>query len=122
MVAQIVTKQKAALPPGMVSLQNMEVVCPWPGKSLPEEKLSWQPDLVLRHVSISCLYIDVQDGRAVIPSEVIDAERGRVFIVLAGELMAEVLGHFPWEFERMMDNVIAFERGIGMPEKKIGRR
>ena len=53
MVAQIVTKQKAALPPGMVSLQNMEVVCPWPGKSLPEEKLSWQPGLVLRHVSIT---------------------------------------------------------------------
>src|SRR5215468_11112293 len=53
MVAQIVTKQKAALPPGMVSLQNMEVVCPWPGKSLPEEKLAWQPGLVLRHVSIT---------------------------------------------------------------------
>ena len=27
MVAQIVTKQKAAPPPRMVSLQNMEVVC-----------------------------------------------------------------------------------------------
>src|SRR6266851_9554009 len=35
MVAQIVTKQKTVLPPGIVSLQNMEVVCPWPGKSLP---------------------------------------------------------------------------------------
>jgi AbiV family abortive infection protein len=76
----------------------------------------------LEKIRQSCLYIDVQDGRTVIPSEVIDAERGRVFIVLAGELMAEVLGHFPWEFERMMDNVIAFERSIGMPEKKIGRR
>jgi hypothetical protein len=28
MVAQIVTKQKTVLPPGIVSLQNMEVVCP----------------------------------------------------------------------------------------------
>jgi hypothetical protein len=27
MVAQIVTKQKTVLPPGVVSLQNMEVVC-----------------------------------------------------------------------------------------------
>jgi hypothetical protein len=53
MVAQIVTKQKAAPPPGMVSLQNMEVVCQWPGKSLPEEKLAWQSGLVLRHVSIT---------------------------------------------------------------------
>jgi hypothetical protein len=40
---------------------------------------------------------------------------------LAGELMAEVLGYFPWEFERMFENVIAFERAIGMPEKKIAR-
>ena len=36
--------------------------------------------------------------------------------------MAEVLGHFPWEFERMLDSVIAFERSIRMPEKKIERR
>ena len=56
------------------------------------------------------------------PNEVINAELARVFAVLAGELMAEVLGHFPWEFERMIDNVIAFERAIGMPEKKIDRR
>ena len=56
------------------------------------------------------------------PSEAIDAERARVLTVLAGELMAEVLGYFPWEFERMLDSVIAFERSIGMPEKKIGRR
>jgi AbiV family abortive infection protein len=76
----------------------------------------------LEKIRQSCLYIDVQGGRAVIPSELIDAERGRVLTVLAGELMAEVLGHFPWEFERMLDNVIAFERAIGMPEDKIDRR
>jgi hypothetical protein len=70
----------------------------------------------------SCLYIDIQDGRAVTPGERIDAERAQVLTVLAGELMAEVLGYFPWEFERMLDNVIAFERAIGMPEKKIDRR
>jgi len=69
----------------------------------------------------SCLYIDIQDGRAVTPGERIDAERAQVLTVLAGELMAEVLGYFPWEFERMLDNVIAFERAIGMPEKKIDR-
>jgi AbiV family abortive infection protein len=76
----------------------------------------------LEKIRQSCLYIDVQGGRAVIPSAVIDAERARVLTVLAGELMAEVLGHFPWEFERMLENVIAFERAIGMPEKKIDRR
>ena len=35
--------------------------------------------------------------------------------------MAEVLGRFHWDFERMLDSVIAFERSIGMPEKKIER-
>ena len=44
MVAQIVTKQKAAPPPGMISLQNMEMMCPW--LALPEEKFTWQPGLV----------------------------------------------------------------------------
>jgi AbiV family abortive infection protein len=75
----------------------------------------------LEKIRQSCLYIDVQDGRAVTPSEAIDAERARVLTVLAGELMAEVLGHFPWEFDRMLNKVVAFERSIGMPEKKIGR-
>jgi hypothetical protein len=76
----------------------------------------------LEKIRQSCVYVEVQDGCAVVPSEVIDAERSRVLTVLAAELMAEVLGHFPWEFERMLDNVIAFERSIGMPEKKIARR
>lgn len=76
----------------------------------------------LEKIRQSCLYIDFLDRKAVTPSEVVDAERARVFTVLAGELMAEVLGYFPWEFERMLDSVIAFERAIGMPEAKIGRR
>ena len=63
----------------------------------------------------------MQDGRTVTPSEAIGAELSRILTVLAGELMAEVLGYFPWEFERMLDSVIAFERAIGMPENKIDR-
>jgi hypothetical protein len=76
----------------------------------------------LEKIRQSCLYIDIRDCRAVTPSEVIDAEQARVLTVLAGEIMAEVLGHFPWEFERMLDNVVAFERAIGMPEGKISPR
>jgi AbiV family abortive infection protein len=68
-----------------------------------------------------CLYIDMRAGEALTPSQRIDGERARELIVLAGELMAEVLGHFPWEFDRMLDNVIVFERSIGVPEKKIAR-
>ncbi|TIP24726.1 MAG: AbiV family abortive infection protein [Mesorhizobium sp.] len=69
-----------------------------------------------------CLYIDMENGRAVTPAERITAVRAQQLTVLAGELMAEILGHFPWEFERMMENVVAYERQIGLPEKKIVRR
>jgi AbiV family abortive infection protein len=69
----------------------------------------------------ACLYIDIEDGRAMTPAERIDEIRARDLTVLAGEVMAEVLGHFPWEFERMMEQVIAFERLIGVPEIKIAR-
>jgi hypothetical protein len=40
----------------------------------------------------ACLYIDLQDGVAVTPEEMIDEQRSRVFVILAGELVAEVLG------------------------------
>ena len=56
------------------------------------------------------------------PSQQIDEDRARTLVVFAGKLMAEVLGHFPWEFERMIENVSAFEREIGIPESKIARR
>ncbi len=73
----------------------------------------------LEKIRQDCLYIDMKDGRVVTPGESIDTERATVPTVLAGELMAEVLGHFPWEFERMPGAVIAFERATGMPEKNI---
>jgi len=69
----------------------------------------------------ACLYIDVVGGQPTTPAERISDSRARVLVVLAGELMAEVLGHFPWEFERMLNNVISFERAIGFPERKIRR-
>ena len=46
----------------------------------------------------------------------------KVFIVLAGELMAELLGHFPWEFERMLQDVIDFEVEIGLPAEVVRQR
>jgi AbiV family abortive infection protein len=76
----------------------------------------------LEKIRQSCLYIDFLKNKVVTPGEVVDSARAKVFVVLAGELMAEVLGYFPWEFERMLDNVIAFERVIGMSEAKICRR
>jgi AbiV family abortive infection protein len=69
-----------------------------------------------------CLYIDMAEGRAVTPTERIGEPRARELSILAGELMAEILGHFPWEFERMMENVVCYERRLGLPEKKIEPR
>jgi AbiV family abortive infection protein len=89
------------------------------GKDVVRKMLHLAESDELEKIRQSCLYIDIQNSRAVIPSEAIDAEQARILTVLAGEIMMEVLGHFPWEFERMRDNVIAFERSIGMPEARI---
>jgi hypothetical protein len=70
----------------------------------------------------ACLYIDIRNGVPVTPAEQISEGRARTLVILAGELMAEVLGHFPWEFERMLDAVMTFEEEIGLPPKKVARR
>ncbi len=55
------------------------------------------------------------------PSAPISQERARDLTILPGELMPEILGHFPSEFERMMESVVEFERAIGLSEEKIAR-
>jgi AbiV family abortive infection protein len=69
-----------------------------------------------------CLYLDVHDGKVSIPKQRIGVGMAKVFIVLAGELMAELLGHFPWEFERMLQDVIDFEVEIGLPAEVVRQR
>jgi AbiV family abortive infection protein len=70
----------------------------------------------------ACLYIDMKDGVPVTPAEQINQNRARTLVILAGELMAEVLGHFPWEFERMLSAVMAFEEEVGISPKKVARQ
>jgi hypothetical protein len=70
----------------------------------------------------ACLYIDIKDGIPLTPADQISEQRARTLVIFAGELMAEVLGHFPWEFERMLDAVMTFEEEIGIPPKKVARR
>ena len=76
---------------------------------------------VLERTRQSCLYIDIGRGGPVLPEEVVSKERARELTVLAGELMAEVLGYFPWEFDQMLDSVVRFEVALGMPEAKVSR-
>lgn len=67
----------------------------------------------------SCLYIDFKDGRAQLPDEQVDQETARIFVTLSGELWMEILGHFPWDFYRMLERVKEAELKIGLPEELV---
>lgn len=56
---------------------------------------------------------DIENGHAI--------TRAVGLIIFAGELTGEILGHFPWEFELMIENVVSFGRSTGLPETKISR-
>lgn len=75
----------------------------------------------LERLRQACLYIDVADGKPVFPDDVVTEEDARFYTVLAGELWAEILGHFPWEFEEMLTKVIAFEEEIGFDPEIVAR-
>ncbi|MBR0787383.1 AbiV family abortive infection protein [Bradyrhizobium iriomotense] len=75
----------------------------------------------LEQLRQSCLYIDVADGRVVKPGDVVNVATARFFAILSGELWAETLGHFPWEFQRMIGKVTAFEIEIGVDPAIVER-
>jgi AbiV family abortive infection protein len=68
----------------------------------------------LERLRQSCLYIDMVDNKVVTPEEVVDPGKSKFLSVLAGELWAETLGHFPWEFQRMIGRVTAYEIELGI--------
>ena len=60
----------------------------------------------------ACLYTPI--GRTEFPAaSAISKDEANRLCVLSGEIMADVLGNFPWEFERMMSEVSDFEKLIG---------
>jgi hypothetical protein len=73
----------------------------------------------LERLRQSCLYVDVIGGKTVLPEDVITEMQARFLTVLAGEMWAEVLGHFPWEFEKMIAKVTAYEIKIGFPDEAV---
>lgn len=68
----------------------------------------------------NCLYIDYQDGHTLLPADQVDEKTARLFVTLSGELWVEILGHFPWDFRRMMEKVKEVEIAIGLPEELVG--
>jgi hypothetical protein len=59
-----------------------------------------------------CLYTGVGTGD--FPSEGVTREDAQSLCVFAGEVMADVLGNFPWEWKRMSSDVAEFERSVGL--------
>jgi hypothetical protein len=63
----------------------------------------------------ACLYSDFTSEGASIPLENFGRKDACQLTVISGEIMADVLGNFPWEWERMIEEVKEFEREIGLP-------
>jgi hypothetical protein len=73
----------------------------------------------LERLRQSCLYVDVIDGKTLLPEDIITEAQVRFLTVLAGEMWVEILGHFPWEFEEMLAKVIAYEIKIGFSAEMV---
>jgi AbiV family abortive infection protein len=73
----------------------------------------------LEGIRQACLYVDYVDGVVTIPGERIGREQAKLFVVLAGEIWAETYGHLPFEFERMIELVSAFEVELGYSREQI---
>lgn len=63
----------------------------------------------------SALYADLGELGPVLPAKQISPEQACFYVVLAGELMAEILGFEPSEWARLLSKVQAFEQEIGYP-------
>ena len=61
----------------------------------------------------SCLYSDADAGQLHLPHEQIRRERACFHVVLSGEILAEVAGFQPADWERLLAKVQAFEKQIG---------
>jgi AbiV family abortive infection protein len=62
----------------------------------------------------SSVYIDYVNGKIVIPNEKIDKELSKKLCVLSGEIMAETVGFFVWDWEDLLKEVNDFEIEVGM--------
>jgi AbiV family abortive infection protein len=61
----------------------------------------------------SCLYSDADAGQLLLPAEQIQREQATFFVVLSGEVLAEVAAFEPREWERLITKVEEFEKQIG---------
>ena len=62
----------------------------------------------------SSVYIDYVNGKIVIPNEKIDKELSKKLCVLSGEIMAETVGFFVWDWKDLLKEVNDFEIEVGL--------
>ena len=62
----------------------------------------------------SCLYADHDGKKPIIPKEIVTGQQSLFYVVLAGELLAEIPGLDPKELERLLKKVKSFETRSGI--------
>ncbi len=67
----------------------------------------------LEQIRQSALYADVGSHGPLLPASQLDEKSAEFYTVLAGELLADVLGVAPLEWERLLAKVQAYEKSIG---------
>lgn len=63
-----------------------------------------------------CIYTDRVDGALHVPYLAVSESEAKWYIVLAGEILAEVLGIEAKQYERLVEKVSGFERLIGLTD------
>jgi AbiV family abortive infection protein len=63
----------------------------------------------------ACLYSDAKAGELILPYEQIGDAQARLYVVIAGEVLADVAGADATEWRRILNRVQEFEKQIGQP-------
>lgn len=66
-----------------------------------------------------CLYIGHRDGQPTLPSDHVEEEKSRTMLVLSGEVCLQILGFFPWDYDRMLKKVEEAEISVGLSKQSV---
>lgn len=66
-----------------------------------------------------CLYIESRNGEPSLPKDVVNKERAREMLVLSGEIGLQILGFFPWDYDRLLVKIKKVELSIGYSKSVV---
>jgi len=87
------------------------------GKDIVERLISDAKTGKIEKLRQSALYAEPGPSGPLLPSDLIEKDTATQYVVIAGELLAEILGFEPKEWERLLNMVQEFESSIGYPSK-----